>query len=300
MCVSSKHGPGRERVSFAGNFLAIDWGTTNRRVFVIEQGRVTRTARDGKGVTSVDDFSGEVAALRAGFGNLPMLLAGMVGSNIGWAPAPYVAAPAGIPELAAALHWIDARTAIVPGVSVRDPADVMRGEEVQLLGAVDAGLAPREALLVQPGTHCKWVDLAEGQIRHFTTTMTGELFALLRSHGLLSAQLGNEVTLGEAFRAGLEEGRKRDLAASLFGIRAAKLLGERNDSDAASYASGLLIGSDVAARLAGSPHDVVIILADSALGGLYAAAIEAQGRAPRLIDSQGAFMAGIIAIGAQA
>jgi len=91
--------------------------------------------------------------------------------------------------------------------------------------------------------------------------------------------------------------RKRDLAASLFGIRAAKLLGERADSDAASFASGLLIGSDVAARLERVGHDEVHILADPGLGGLYSAAVEAHGRRAVLVDSHAAFVSGIIAIG---
>ena len=117
---------------------------------------------------------------------------------------------------------------------------------------------------------------------------------------MLAAQLGGEVTVGEAFLAGVEEGRKRDLAASLFGIRAAHLLGERDDRDAASFASGLLIGTDVAARLAGLRFETAYILADPALGGLYAAAIEAHGRFARLVDSHQAFAAGIIAIGSLA
>lgn len=284
-------------MSLAGPFLAVDWGTTNRRVFLIEAGRVSRTERDDRGVTSVTDFPAEAAAIRARFGDLPLLMAGMVGSNIGWQAAPYVPAPAGIPEIAAALLRIDARTAIVPGVSVAGPADVMRGEEVQLLGAVEAGLVPRNALLAQPGTHCKWAEMEEGRIARFTTAMTGELFALLRRHGLLAAQLGAEVVLGPAFLEGVEEGRKRDLAASLFGIRAAKMLGERDDSGAASFASGLLIGADVAARLENSGHDTVHILADATLGGLYAAAVEAHGRRAHIVDSHAAFVAGIIAIG---
>lgn len=287
-------------MSFEDRFLAVDWGTTNRRVFLIEGGQIARSTRDGKGVTAVEDFTREAEAIRAAFGDLPLLMAGMVGSNIGWRVAPYVAAPAGTAELAANLLWIDGRTAIVPGVSTTAPADVMRGEEVQLLGAVEAGLAPGDALLVQPGTHCKWVTMVDGRIAGFTTAMTGELFALLRAHGLLAAQIGGEVVLGAAFLDGVEEGRKRDLAASLFGIRAAKLLGERDDGDAASFASGLLIGSDVAARLEASGHEVVHILADPVLGGLYAAAIEAHGRTARLVDSQTAFSAGIIAIGARA
>lgn len=286
-------------MSFSGTFLAVDWGTTNRRVFLIEGGAVVRSERDDRGVTSVSDFAAEAAGIRERFGDLPMLMAGMVGSNIGWQAAPYVPAPAGVADLAANLLRIDDRTAIVPGVSVTGPADVMRGEEVQLLGAVAAGLVPGDALLAQPGTHCKWALMEGGRIAGFTTAMTGELFALVRKHGLLASQLGAEVTLGQAFLDGVEEGRKRDLAASLFGIRAAKLLGEREDSDAASFASGLLIGSDVAARIEHVGHDAVHILADPVLGGLYSAAIEAHGRRAVLVDSHAAFVAGIIAIGSQ-
>jgi 2-dehydro-3-deoxygalactonokinase len=280
--------------------LAIDWGTTNRRVYRIEDGAVTATERDALGVTSVSDFAGELAAIRARFGDLPVLMAGMVGSTIGWREARYVPAPAGLDDLRDNLLRIDDRTAIVPGVSFSDGkrGDVMRGEEVQLLGAVAAGLTPPDALLVQPGTHCKWVEMAGSRITRFTTAMTGELFALVRGHGILSAQLGADVVLGDAFRDGVREGAKRDLTGSLFGIRAAKLLGLRDDADAASFASGLIIGADVAARVADNPFDTAYILADPVLGGLYAAAIEVNGRAATIIDSHAAFVAGISRIGA--
>lgn len=285
-----------------GPFLAIDWGTTNRRVYRIEDGAVAATERDAMGVTSIADFAGELAAVRARFGDLAVVMAGMVGSTIGWREARYVPAPAGLAELRDNLLRIDARTAIVPGVSFTGEGrgDVMRGEEVQLLGAVAAGMAPADATLVQPGTHCKWVEMAGGRIARFTTAMTGELFALVRAHGILAAQLGAEVAPGEAFLDGVREGAKRDLTASLFGIRAARLLGLRDDADAASFASGLIIGADVAARVAAYGFDTAYILADPALGGLYAAAIEANGRAAVLVDSHDAFIAGITRIGAPA
>lgn len=288
-------------------YIAVDWGTTNRRAYLIEDGSAVRTERDDRGVTALTptDYPCEVMALRQRLGDLPMLLAGMVGSTIGWREAPYVAAPAGIEALAAALVWLDARTAIVPGLSLVEGAhgrraDVMRGEEVQLLGAAAGGLAPIDGLLVQPGTHCKWVEMAGGLITRFVTAMTGELFALIRGHGVLAAQLGGTVALGDAFRAGVAEGRRRDLAASLFGIRAAKLMALRADADAAAYASGVLIGADVAARLAEWRHDAVYLLADPGLGALYAYAIEAEGRAAKLVDSHAAFVAGITRIGASA
>ncbi len=293
------HGGERDVTPFADAFLAIDWGTTNRRAFRIERGKVMATERDARGVTAIAkaDFPAEVAAIRTAMGDLPMLLAGMIGSNIGWHDVPYVAVPAGVEHLAAGLHWIDARTAIVPGVSLLtdNRADVMRGEEVQLLGAVRARRVPRDALLCQPGTHCKWARIAGGEIADFTTSMTGELFGLLRAHGLLSAQLGADVTPGVAFREGVEAGKQRDLSAALFGIRAAKLLGRRDDADAASYASGLLIGSDVAARLTEAQD--VYILADPTLGELYALAVTANGGAPHIVDSHAAFTSGIIALG---
>jgi 2-dehydro-3-deoxygalactonokinase len=175
----------------------------------------------------------------------------------------------------------------------------MRGEEVQLLGAVSAGFVPSHTLLVQPGTHCKWVWIANGQIAGFTTAMTGELFSLLRRHSLLAPQLDAEVTIGSAFLEGVADGKRRDPAAALFQIRAAKLLGRRQDAEAASYASGLLIGSDVGARIDAETSRDFYILADAALGSLYAAALEAHGRRAHFVDSRLAFVAGIKEIAGQ-
>ncbi len=280
------------------SFIAVDWGTSNRRAFRIDDGQPVAVERDGRGAASVgpDDFAAEVAGIRDRLGDLPMLLAGMVGSTIGWRNVPYVAAPAGLAEIAAALHQVDARTAIVPGLSYCNGlhADVMRGEEVQLLGAVAAELVPADALLCQPGTHCKWATIENGAITRFTTAMTGELFALLRTHGILARQLGHAVEPGASFLEGVAEGAKRDLAASLFAIRARGVLGLADDSHAASFASGLLIGADTAARI--ERGAMVHILADPALGALYAAAIDALGGSSHHIDSQAAFVAGITRI----
>ena len=286
---------------FGDDLIAVDWGTTNRRIYVLREGRVTHTERDDRGANSIarDDFAGELEAVRAHLGDLPVLMAGMVGSSIGWRVAPYVPLPAGLDDLARNLSWIDARTAIVPGLSHRwgGRADVMRGEEVQLLGAVAAGIAPADAMLVQPGTHCKWVTMAGGRVIDFTTSMTGELFALLEGHSLLRPQMVHGVTAGPAFLEGVAEGKQRDLAASLFGVRASGLVGRRDDADAASFVSGLLIGADIAARLPAITSDTVYILDDSTLGTLYAAALEASAKVARIASSQQAFVAGATAIG---
>lgn len=286
-----------------GGFLAVDWGTTNRRLYLLDaDGAVIEHAQDDRGILSpaIMSFDDEIAALTERFPGTPMLLAGMIGSNRGWHEAPYVNAPAGLAQLAGQCLWVvpDA-IAIVPGVSRHGGgrADVMRGEEVQLLGAARAGLVPPTALLCQPGTHAKWADLVDNRIADFTTAMTGEVFALLRSGGILAADLGGEVTAGAAFRDGVIRGARRDLLADLFGARAARLLGEREIGDQPSYVSGVLIGNDVAPRLAACPAGTLVhILADGALGDLYAAAVETLDGSARRVDSEAAFVAGIAAI----
>ena len=283
-----------------GTFIAIDWGTTNRRIYLIEDGQVIRSNRDDQGVLAMAGASYEtaLAVVRRDYGDLPVLMAGMVGSTIGWRDAGYVALPAAIPELAGSLFWIDDYTAIVPGLSINNEirCDVMRGEEVQLLGAAVAGLVPSDAWLCQPGTHCKWAEMESGHITRFTTAMSGELFALLRQHGVLSRQLSAPVTDGPAFAKGVIKGATRDLAASLFTVRSLGVLGKLSDEDASSYASGILIGSDVAARLDSIGPQPVYILADAELGGLYSRAVTLLGGTAIVIDSHAAFVAGITAI----
>lgn len=280
------------------NFIAIDWGTTNRRIYRFEHGAIAATERDDCGVRAMTgkNYDAEIDAIRHRFGDLPILMAGMVGSTIGWRDAGYASLPAGLPALASCLHMIDARTAIVPGLKVLDKgrADVLRGEEVQLLGAAQAGLVPPAALLCQPGTHCKWAKLSGGEITDFATAMTGELFALLKSHSIFAGSLDDDVQPGNAFRDGVWRGSLGDLSTALFGIRAGTILGSLAREDAASYASGLLLGADAAPRV--EPGQTVHILADPELGRLYSAAIDILGGSALLVDSHAAFAAGIIAI----
>jgi 2-dehydro-3-deoxygalactonokinase len=281
-------------VGEGSRFVAVDWGTTNRRAFLIEDGKVLRTERDDHGITAVAPgaFAAETAALRERFDGLPMLLAGMVGSNRGWIDAGYLPCPATLGDLAARLAPAAEGVWIVPGV--RTDADVMRGEEVQLLGAVAAGLAPPDALLAQPGTHNKWARMAGGAIAGFATAMTGELFALLKRHALIGQAMTGPVTDGPAFRDGVRRSAKGDWLTALFQVRPASILGLRPDADAAAYVSGLLLGADVRAQV--GPGGTVYMLADAGLGGLYAAALDEVGARAVAVDSHAAFVAGITRI----
>ena len=280
-------------------FITADWGTTNRRAYLIDGGgQCVDEFEDDRGIMSVprEAFGDAVAEIRERLGDKPLLLAGMVGSNRGWIEAPYVQCPAGFDDIVDALEWPEpGRTAIVPGVSFQDSdqADVMRGEEVQLLGAFAAGIVADDALVCHPGTHNKWVRLQGGRIRRFTTVMTGELFSLLKEHSILSDLLSGSVEAGDAFARGVRRGLEGDrLTAELFKVRARVLLGEAEPQDAASYGSGLLIGTDVRTGLGEGQDTEICVMGSPKLTALYAEALRIAGRQPREVDGEQGFLAG--------
>jgi 2-dehydro-3-deoxygalactonokinase len=280
-------------------YIAVDWGTTNRRAYAVDgAGQVVGQFEDERGLLAVPSggFEPAVAEIRHRLGDRPMLLAGMVGSNRGWREAPYVPCPATPAALAGAILWMEPdRTGILPGVSQAGPAgaDVMRGEEVQVLGAVAAGLVPADGLICHPGTHAKWIVMKTGRIDRFRTMMTGEVFGLLRDHSILAEQLGGEVLPAAAFLEGAAAGLAgTELLSALFAIRARHVLGTPVP-DAQSYASGLLIGSDVRGGLSLHCEGEVGLVGRPDLCALYAAALAHAGHATRPADGGMAFLAGI-------
>jgi 2-dehydro-3-deoxygalactonokinase len=284
---------------WAEGFIAVDWGTTNRRGYrLAPDGGVAEEFEDERGILAVGrgGFEAAVAEVRARLGDLPLLLAGMVGSNRGWVEAPYVPCPAGLPELAQKLLWVEPeRTAIVPGLSFAegDAADVMRGEEVQILGAFADGIVAPDALICHPGTHNKWIALADGRISAFRTVMTGELFNLLKSQSILSDLLAGPADLGAAFDEGVRRGLTGvPLSAELFSVRARVLLGKAAPEDAAAFTSGLLIGADLTAGLPFAGAGEIVVMARPELSRLFAAALRVAGREAREVDGETAFIAG--------
>jgi 2-dehydro-3-deoxygalactonokinase len=286
------------RMRWTDGFIAVDWGTTNRRAYLIDaSGKRTGEFEDGKGVLSVASggFPDAIAEIRQRLGDKPLLLAGMVGSNRGWKEAPYVACPAAIDDLVGKLVWTGDREAIVPGLSyVGDGrADVMRGEEVQLLGAAAAGMVDPNAFVSHPGTHNKWALLRRGSLHDFRTVMTGELFSLLKEHSILSDLLQGKVEANDAFKEAAHHAIYfEQLPADLFTVRARVLLGQAKKEDAASWTSGLLIGSDVRIGLSVPTGAEVVLIGRPELTALYAAAIEQAGRGSIQLDGEECFLAG--------
>lgn len=279
--------------------LGIDWGTSNRRAYLVNRaGACLRRHADDQGLLAVQgDFAGALASLRRTVDlspEVPVLMAGMVGSASGWQEVPYLDTSVSLESLPRKLATVRGRSncAIVPGYrSDGDQVDVMRGEETQLLGAVALGV--RNGWVVLPGTHSKWVLLREGRVERLSTYMTGELFALVSANGTLASLMGGEHEDAQAFGAGLQAARAgAPLSHSLFGARARVVTGRMPAAQARSYVSGLLVGTEFVAA-GDCAGQLIHLIASPALAGRYADAARAFGLEPVALDPDQVFLAAL-------
>ncbi len=259
--------------------IAIDWGTSSFRAYRLgSDGRVLDSRSARQGILSVQNgkFSAVLEAQIGDWsaaGDGPVVMSGMIGSRQGWLEVPYAACPAGLEEIAAGMRevtWPGGTAWIAPGLSCRDEAgipDVMRGEEVQIIGVLDR-LGPGAHTVCLPGTHSKWVEVSDGRIARFSTHMTGEAFAVFKAHSIL----GRLIKDGATDDAAYEDGVRRSADAGgllhhLFGVRARGLFGELNDAASASYLSGMLIGHEI--RSAHGGRGRVNVLCSAQLAEIY-------------------------------
>ena len=260
--------------------LAIDWGSSALRGARLDRhGAVLEQRSFPRGVLTV--APGEFGAVFdasfgdwAGVGGVACLVSGMAGSKQGWQEAPYCACPAGFDEVAAQLTWIAPRpgrapVAIVPGLSCEHPGDlpgrgsvpdVMRGEEVQIFGAMQlSGL--RDGVFVLPGTHSKWARVANGRVTGFRTWMSGEVFALLSQHSILAKTIAADAPPDDAaFALGVRRAMPGgNLLHHAFGARTLSLFSRMAPAALSNYLSGLVIGEELSAQALAAGSEVVVI-----------------------------------------
>jgi 2-dehydro-3-deoxygalactonokinase len=298
--------------------IAGDWGTSNLRLFLCSVEGEALASKAGPGAAAVDMpfprvLSSLVADWQREHGELPIVLCGMVGSSIGWTQVPYVACPASAGQIAARCVALEGgRVRIVPGLSCTNrlnAPDVMRGEETQILGALqlDASLRQGQRLVCLPGTHTKWVAIKDGAVTDFLTAPAGELYSLLAHHSVLvtdtpGGQRPTAVGDGAGFARGLEQVRlfpEADLVQRVFQCRSRRLMGNLAPQDAPAFLSGLLIGSDAQSALRLMTHGTaanVHVIGTPQLTRLYAQALTAFGAAPHEMDGEAAALAGLMQI----
>ncbi|MES0862553.1 2-dehydro-3-deoxygalactonokinase [Ruegeria sp. SCPT10] len=287
--------------------IGVDWGTSSFRAFLIgAEGEVIDGVSSPEGIMQVAGQTFESVLDRligpwVASAKLPILASGMITSRNGWVETQYAEMPLSAGGLARALVPHEAangaRIHFVTGASTEHAGgpDVMRGEETQIIGASSLGLS--EGMFVMPGTHSKWVQVADGKIVDFSTYMTGEIFSALKEHTILGTLMKEDAFSEDAFVMGVKAGLsgESNLLHSLFHVRTLPLMGKIPKVATADYLSGLLIGTEVAAAT-GEVKDVgtITVVGRSDLSDRYEIALRTAGfdsrRAPDDIVAKGHFL----------
>lgn len=285
-----------------------DWGTTRLRLWRIEDGGPAGF-REGAGIGQLSGTPEEtlrecLAPWLASSVPERIVLCGMVGARNGLHEAGYADCPAdaaGWRRSAANIALDGVPLRIGAGVACRDAggrADVMRGEETQLFGAIrrDPALGTGRHILVLPGTHSKWAWLEDGRIVSFRTFLTGEMFALLQGSSLLSAgREGHAEEIGDGFEHGLARAKAEGgVLGGVFETRAAQLRDGRSAAWGADFLSGLLLGCELAEmRRLGALPPAVAVIGGAVLAQRYARALAAFNVAATLLDGDLCALAGL-------
>lgn len=248
------------------NYIAVDWGTSNFRAMRVRDGHIQATVQSDKGIGRCQReqlpaiLQQEIHRLGEHYDStLPVILCGMVGSNIGIVDAGYQPLPlafSALQDKGVTLTGILPNPMTVkPGISSPAEWEICRGEEMQLLG----GLALSDAsVFAAIGTHSKWitVDRQRQQVSHLSTLMSGELYNLLLNHSVVGKGLPPQRFSRELFLAGVDAAaeakqQQRDLLGELFRCRGRYILGQFDAVFAAAWISGFLIGHEL---LTGHPQ----------------------------------------------
>ena len=250
-------------------FVAIDWGTSSFRAWLIERDQIPDYLQTDQGVKNFASGSHSaylIEVLGKWQGQYDRIIAiGMIGSSIGLYETDFSPLPIDIDEVSNSLIQVpnfEPALYIVPGVS--KVGDVMRGEESQSLAS---GL--ENGLVISPGTHSKWVEIKSGKITDFRTYLTGELFEILRNHSTLSKATDSSAKLVASgdFVEGLNA-QPSDLTHDLFAIRANWLQGKTEDASR-EYLSGLLIGAEIKSAKSWCKASEARIVASDSLAEIY-------------------------------
>jgi len=294
----------------AGALLLGDWGGTHLRVWLLDAaGEVLRLEEFDCGVNQMAPgeapkrFNGEVRG-RLNAHDLPALLCGAIGSNVGWITAPYVDCPAGAEAAANALARVpdqDPPVWIVPGVrspGITPAPDVLRGEETQAFGwvALDPARAKGRRLICHPGTHAKWMRLEDGKITRFVSAFTGEMFDLFNRHSILKTPApykDDPAAFDEGVAAAGDGG---GLLSRLYAARGRVAGAGADPATTPSFLSGALIAAECAtvpAFIGAWPDETIEVLGDPGLTAKYADVLGRLGWKTRTHDGEAAALAGL-------
>ena len=262
------------------NYIAIDGGTTNTRVSLICNNAIRATKKRSIGVGQRDIVALK-NAIKTAIAELlaenrleekeieHILASGMITSEYGLCHLPHITAPAGIKDLHNAMcETVIEDISAIPFVFIRgvktagsdlDEVDMMRGEETELMGMLEA--RQESCLYVLPGSHSKHISVDKhGDMVDFRTMMTGELFAAVMQHTILRDAANfeqNEICETELFN-GFFYAQKRGVNEALFKTRILKTMFGGTSEQCYSFLLGCVLCDEVEAILQAKEKVVIL------------------------------------------
>lgn len=287
-------------------FLSCDWGTSSFRLRLVEASSLKIIAEESNDHGCAATFklwlkSNKPKCARIAFYQqiikthisilenkvkrplemLPLVISGMVSSNIGMIELPYKEVPflTNGSDLKTRViepdNTFTDKTIIISGAKTIN--DVMRGEETKLIGC-DSIHTREERLFILPGTHPKHVIAEKNKVTGFKTFMTGEFFNLLSKESILSSSIERGGVFEDennklAFEAGVKGSLSLNFLHHSFLVRTNILFNKYSKQENFYFLSGLLIGNEL--KDIKEKKNAVVLLGGAALNSYYKVALDA-------------------------
>ena len=264
---------------FFDKWIAIDWGTSFFRAYLIENDQVLDSIHTKDGIKFLEKASFEKTLIKLiepwleNNYKIEVLASGMVGSKQGWVEAPYQSTPCNLHNVDFISPSVkDKRFSlkIFSGISQSNKPDVMRGEETQIAGFLHDNPNFNGSICL-PGTHSKWVQIENGHIINFKTFMTGELFEIISKNSvLIHSVTSNKIKKNELIMAVDEIFKKPEIFGNaLFQLRADDLINSRGSEIYKSKLSGYLLGLELLGSLEFWEKKDIVLIGNADLIELY-------------------------------
>lgn len=264
------------------NYITIDGGTTNTRVYLVRNGAIVIV--ENISIGSKDCTKGN-HVFKQGLKNVInsilakyalkesdiecIIASGMITSEYGLSSLPHLVAPVGKKELHQGMtkQIFSEITPIpfffIPGVKNQgnkfDIVDMMRGEETELMGLIKAYGC--DYLYVFPGSHTKLVIVDEKeQIACCNTMMTGEMIEALSQNTILKETIClDEMQYDEKFLLlGYRECLQKGFNQALFKTRILNTLFRYRKSECYSYFLGVIFTNEIEAIKKSGKKGVIV------------------------------------------
>ena len=287
------------------NIILVDWGTTNLRayLFSIKKNKAIKFYNSDEGITKLrlkNDYLEILEKILINFKvnlNIPIFLAGMVGSKNGLVEIPYRTTPASkknIGQNIISKKMKNMKLFFIPGLSYHKKKffDVIRGEETIAIGAMKIK-KDKNFFICCPGTHSKWIKIKNNKIILFETYLTGDLFSSISNNTILSKSMSKSGKFSKKyFLFALKAIKESSLSYMLFKVRTMNLFNQSNQIESESYLSGLIIGEEIKNVLKKINKNKVYLISEGKLLKFYLLAFNYFKIEYKILDYKKAFISG--------